>query len=88
MSNKLLTILYVVINFYSFLIFFWAILSWFRDTKIKLVKDLYRALDMVVAPYVNLFRKFIRPMGGMDFTPFIALLVLQLVVRLLFGLFV
>ncbi len=74
-----------IVSFYCLLILAWAILSWFKNAN-KTVRDIYKVLDMVVAPYVNLFRKFIPPMGGMDFSPLIALIVLQLASRLLIGL--
>ena len=85
------TALYIlsrIVDFYCLLIFVWVILSWFRSTKNKTVRDIYRALDKIVGPYVNLFRKIIPPMGGLDFTPVVALIVLQLLSRLVFGLLV
>ena len=83
MINQLVGILSSILNLYCIIIFVWAILSWFQNSN-KLVRDIYRVLDTIVAPYVNLFRRFIKPMGGLDITPFLALIVLQLVVRLLF----
>jgi len=85
MLVQLLLILRMIIDFYTFIIFVWVILSWFRNAS-KIVRDIYKVLDTVAAPYVNIFRKIIPPMGGLDFSPFIALIVLQLVSRLLFGL--
>ena len=73
-----------LVNLYCIIIFLWAILSWFQNN--KTARKFQKMLDVVVAPYVNLFKKIIPPMGGMDFTPFIAMVVLQLVARLLFGL--
>ena len=75
-----------IIDFYCLVIFVWVILSWFKGSKIS--RDIYKVLDPIVSPYVNLFKKLIPPMGGLDFSPFIALVVLQLVSRLLFGLLV
>ena len=43
--------------------------------------DVYRVLGSLVEPYLGLFRRFIPPMGGMDFSPLVAILVLQFVVR-------
>jgi len=83
--TQLLMILSLIINFYSILIFIWVVLSWFKESN-KFVRDIYRVLDPIIAPYVNLFRKLIPPMGGLDFSPFVALIVLQLAARLLFGL--
>jgi len=77
-------ILSAAINLYSFVILVWVILSWFKGNKIA--RDIYKVLDPIAAPYVNLFRKILPPMGGMDFSPLIALIVLQLVARVIFGL--
>ena len=85
MIVQLVSLLNLAVDLYTVVIFAWVILSWFRSAS-KTVRDIYRVLDKIVAPYVNLFRKFIPPMGGLDFAPFIALIVLQLVARLLFGL--
>lgn len=75
-----------IIDFYCLVIFIWVILSWFQNAH-KTVREIYQILDKVVAPYVNIFRKFIPPLGGLDFSPFIALIVLQLISRLLIGFF-
>jgi uncharacterized protein YggT (Ycf19 family) len=69
-------------RFYVMLIFAWAILSWFRRDK-GFISDLYRILDRVVDPYVSLFRRFIPVAGGMDFSPLVAIIVLEVVFRLL-----
>ncbi|MDR1358515.1 MAG: YggT family protein [Coriobacteriales bacterium] len=84
MGFQLATILSSIINLYCLIIFVWAILSWFQSSN-KTVRDIYRVLDTVVAPYVNLFRRFIPPLGGMDLSPLIALIVLQILSRLLLG---
>lgn len=81
----LVSILSSIINLYSLIIFVWAILSWFQNSN-RTIREIYRVLDTIVSPYVNLFRRFIKPMGGIDFSPFIALIVLQLIARLLFSL--
>jgi len=85
MLIQLLMILSYAINAYTLVIFVWVILSWLKESN-KIVRDLYKLLDPIVAPYVNLFRKIIPPMGGLDFSPFVAVIVLQLAARLLFGL--
>ena len=36
---------------------------------------------MVVEPYLALFRRFIPPMSGIDFSPIVAIVVLRLVQR-------
>ncbi|MDR2036172.1 MAG: YggT family protein [Coriobacteriales bacterium] len=87
MRVQLIMILSSAVNFYCLLIFVWVILSWFKNGG-KVVREVYRVLDTVIAPYVNLFRKFIPPMGGLDFSPFIALIVLQIVSGLIFRLLI
>jgi len=87
MGAPLVMTLSMIINFYCVIIFVWVILSWFKSSS-KIVTDIYNVLDTVASPYVNLFRKFIPPMGGLDISPLVALICLQLVARLLFGLLV
>ena len=63
------------------------LMSWLPTDR-GLLADIYRVLGRVCDPYLNLFKKLIPPLGGMvDVTPIIALLVLQLGVRLLINLF-
>lgn len=71
-------LIFVVNNFFQ--IFFWLILvrcllsfvpsiDWYKQpfTAVKDVTDLY----------LNLFRKIVPPIGGLDFSPIIAVIVLQ-----------
>lgn len=59
------------------------ILSWVRvDTYHPVVQWIYRVTEPVLAP----FRRVLPPMGGLDFSPIIALLVLQIVQRLVIDL--
>lgn len=71
-------LIFVVNNFFQ--IFFWLILvrcllsfvpsiDWYKQpfTAIKDVTDLY----------LNLFRKIVPPIGGLDFSPIIAVIALQ-----------
>jgi uncharacterized protein YggT (Ycf19 family) len=75
-------ILSSLVQFYVLLIIAWAILSWFKQDR-GFISDLYGILDKVVDPYVGLFRRFIPVAGGMDFSPLVAIIVLQVVFRLL-----
>lgn len=75
-------VVYRLLNFYEMLIFVQVLLSWFVSSGNKFVVDVYGALSTLVDPFVNLFRRFIPPFAGLDWSPFIAILVLQLVQRL------
>lgn len=61
-----------------------VILSWVPVRQGGLLYDIVAVLDSVTGPYLNLFRRIIPPMGGVDFSPVIALLALNLAERLVF----
>ncbi|MGI6105789.1 MAG: YggT family protein [Raoultibacter sp.] len=72
---------------YSMIIFVYVLMSWFPMNN-KIVVDVYEFLGKICDPYLNLFRKFIPPIGGtVDISPIVALLVLQFGVRLIVGIF-
>ena len=52
-----------------------------------LLQDIAAVLDSV-CPWLNLFRRFIPPMGGVDFSPVVAIIALQLVQRLVLQLLI
>ena len=66
------------VNLYSLLVFVYVLMSWFpvRGT----LYDVYQVVGSVVEPYVGLFRRIIPPMGGMDFSPWAAILALRWVI--------
>lgn len=66
-----------LVNFYSFLIFIYIILTWIPAG--GAVDEIRYAIGRLVEPYLNLFRRFIPPMGMIDFTPIIAIFVLRAV---------
>ena len=81
------SIILTLANLYSWIIFFYALMSWLPVHNGGILGDIYRALGTICDPYLNLFKKIIPPIGGMvDISPIIALLVLQFVVRLLVNL--
>lgn len=53
-----------------------------------LLQDIAAALDSVCGPWLGLFRRFIPPMGGIDFSPVVAIIALQLVQRLVLQLLI
>ena len=68
-------------NAYTLIIFVYVLMSWFPHTT-GVVGDVYRTLGKICDPYLDLFKRFIPPIGGMvDISPIIALLLLQLVVN-------
>lgn len=71
-----------LIRFYEILIVIWCILSWLPLREGGIVYDIACAIERLVLPYLNLFRRFIPPMGGIDFSPIIAMMALELIMRL------
>ena len=55
-----------------------------------LLQDIAAVLDSVCGPWLNLFRRFIPPMGGVDFSPVVIALQLvqKLVLQLLIGILI
>ena len=68
---------------YTLIIFVYILLSWFPNKRGWLA-DIDNVLGKICDPYLNLFRKFIPPIGGMiDISPIVAIIALQLAVRIL-----
>lgn len=68
-----------LLNFYELLIVAWCIMSWFPIRQGSLVGDIAVVVNRLVAPYMNLFRRFVPPLGGIDFSPIIAIFALSII---------
>ncbi len=85
--SMFLYILVRLVDVYTFIIFVYVIMSWI-PVKRGVIADIDNVLAKLCDPYLNLFKKLIPPIGGMiDISPILAILVLQLAVRLLFIIF-
>ena len=75
-----------IFYFYSILILIRIFLTWIPtlDWDAQPIKTLRQITDV----YLDLFRSFIPPIGGLDFSPIVALLVLQILQSIVVGLFV
>ncbi|MDR3307366.1 MAG: YggT family protein [Coriobacteriales bacterium] len=81
----LISVVSRLVDLYVILIVVWAIFSWFDHSK-GILNDIYKVLDTLVGPYIKLFKRIIPPLGGIDITPIIAILALELAIRALQGL--
>lgn len=77
----IITTLINFINIYLVLIFIRILLSWFQTA--EWAASAMSFLSPITDPYLNIFRSFIPPLGGLDLSPLLAILVLQLVASLL-----
>lgn len=88
-AYRLINLISALVNFYEWLVIIWCFMSWFPLREGSLMYDVAVVIDRIVSPYMNLFRRFIPPLGGMDFSPIVGLFVLsfgeRLVFRLLLG---
>ena len=88
MLTSLAYLIYAIADAYTRVIFVYVLMSWL-PTSSGLIGDIYRVLGRLCDPYLDLFRRFIPPIGGMvDISPIVALLVLQFGVRLIVGVLV
>ena len=76
----LLQLINLVFTVYTLAIIARALLPWFR---ISYYHPVMRFLIRITEPILAPLRRYIPPMGGLDFTPMVALLVLWLVEQLL-----
>jgi YggT family protein len=63
------------LSIYLILLFIRVLLSWFPN--VNWFDPPFSILSQLTDPYLNLFRSIIPPLGGMDFSPFLAFLLLQ-----------
>ena len=81
MSTQLAEILRGLLSFYSFLIIAYVLMTWFPLRGLAL--DIHGVIGSLVEPYLGLFRRFIPPIGAIDISPIIAILVINLVGNLI-----
>lgn len=74
--------------FYQMLIVVWCILSWIPMSGEGILGSIAGAIDTLVRPYIDLFRRIIPPFGGLDFSPIVAIIVLGFIERLVMGILV
>lgn len=72
---QILNILLLALQFYSFALIIYIFMSWFpgaRESSFGVM------LAKICEPYLDIFRRFIPPLGMIDFSPIVAIIVLQL----------
>ena len=79
-TNLLAESLANFLNIYLLLIFIRILLTWFPT--VEWMNQVCSVLSPITDPYLNIFRSFIPPIGGMDLSPILAMLVLQVVAGL------
>ena len=66
-----------LIKLLNLFVILWCLLSWFPN--VRWYEQPFKTLDQIVQPIVAPFRKIIPPIGNIDISPMIAMIVLQIV---------
>lgn len=69
---------YYILQLYSMLIFIRILMSW---VPLNPHNPFVETIGQITDPYLNIFRRIIPPVGMMDFSPIVALLVLNAIAR-------
>jgi uncharacterized protein YggT (Ycf19 family) len=76
-ASGLGAVISAVLRFYELLIIVYVLMSWFPVR--GMLYDIYQVLATVTEPYLGVFRRVIPVMGGFDFSPMVAIIVLDFV---------
>ncbi len=77
----------VFILVYALLIFVYILTSWIRLPYSPTLNRIQRFLYDVCEPYLRVFRRFVPPLGPLDLSPMVAILVLFLLLRIVNAVF-
>ena len=80
MAAVLLRLINVIFTIYTLAFIARALLPWFR---VSYYHPVMRFLVQITEPLLGPLRRYIRPVGGIDFTPMVALLLLWFAEQLL-----
>ena len=77
MAILLITTIVRFVQIYTVLLIVRVLLTWFQTA--DWANRAMSFLSPITDPYLNIFRSFIPPLGGMDFSPILAIILLQCV---------
>ena len=75
---SIIPIISIIFSIYSFMLIVYILMSWVPAAQSS---SFGRLLAKFCEPYVGFFRKFIPPIGMIDFSPIIAILLLSFIER-------
>lgn len=84
---RLLYYIWRLIDAYELLIIVSVFMSWIPRSPGSVIDQIHNGLSSIVDPFLNIFRRFLPTFGAsgmsLDFSPIVAIMVLDLVKRLL-----
>ena len=72
--SQLFSLLYLLVEFYSIALIVYILMSWFPGARESSIGTF---LSNICEPYLEPFRKIIPPLGMIDISPIVAILVLN-----------
>ncbi len=72
-----------LIRIYSFLIVAWCFMTWAPPRNKGIYSEIFNSTGLLVGPYLDLFRRITPAIGGIDFSPIFAILVLEAIQKLI-----
>ena len=69
-----------ILRIYVFLIIIRSLLTWISIGYHPILEWLYKIID----PYLNFIRRYVPSIGGLDFSPMVAILLLYLLEKILY----
>lgn len=83
MTENIYVLVYYLFQIYFYMILVYVLMSWLPNVRESFIGEL---LGKLVEPYLSPFRRFIPPIMGMiDISPIVALFVLNLAQRGVYG---
>ncbi|MBD1834689.1 YggT family protein [Trichocoleus sp. FACHB-90] len=79
-ADLLINTISTFLNIYVFLLIVRILLTWFPT--INWMNQLASTLSPITDPYLNIFRSIVPAMGGLDISPILAILLLQILAQL------
>ncbi len=83
-TSQVMALVNVFVSVYSLIIFLYVLSSWIPLPYNRTLNRIRHFLSDACDPYLRLFRRLLPPLGGIDLSPIVAVLVLWLGDRLLF----
>lgn len=74
----IITVVYYAFQLYSLMLIGYILMSWIPSAR---ESSIGRMLEKVCEPYLGFFRKFIPPIGMIDISPIVGLIVLRFIER-------
>ena len=84
--NSILGFVDALFWIYYMLIFVRVIFSWIKPPSSGALHEIFRFVFNVTEPYLGIFRRFMPATGAIDFSPFLGMIMLMIIQRIVVGL--